>query len=80
VLNEVANRGLQTFVEWVHLVLNLQFGRYVSFHKHSLKGIIAIPSMFTNIVHPMFWVLGSQTINYFEFILGSQTINYFKFI
>jgi hypothetical protein len=34
-------RGLQTFVEWVHLVLNLQFGKHVSFHKHSMKGINA---------------------------------------
>jgi hypothetical protein len=38
------NRRLQTFVEWVHLVLNLQFQRHVSFHKHSLKGIGATPS------------------------------------
>jgi hypothetical protein len=29
--------------EWAHLVLNLKFGRHVSSHKQSLKGIITTP-------------------------------------
>jgi hypothetical protein len=36
--------GSQTFVEWADLVLNLQFGRHVSSHKHLVKGINTILS------------------------------------
>jgi hypothetical protein len=34
----------QIFVEWADLVVNLQFGRHVSSHKYSVKGISTTPS------------------------------------
>jgi hypothetical protein len=44
--------GSQIFVLWTDLVLNLQFGRHVSWHKHSVKGINTTPSFKSPI-----WVL-----------------------
>jgi hypothetical protein len=35
--------GSQAFVEWADLELNLQCGRHVSSHKHSMKGINTTP-------------------------------------
>ena len=42
-MDDVCISESQTITKWAHLVLNIHFGRYVSFHENSIKRVNTAP-------------------------------------